>query len=134
MMHESSPVSSLTLEEVAKQFKIWRNTRPRRRSIPPRLWQTAVCLSSNYSVSQISKSLGLSYAELKKRVSALPGAELPEHDPHPKFIELDLGQSCPVTSCVLEKEDKHGSRTIMTIKVSGGSDLPELVKAFCSQG
>ena len=133
MMHKSSPISRLTLEEVAKQFKIWRKTKPRRRSIPPTLWQAAVCLSSNYSVSQISKSLGLSYTELKNRVSALPGAQLLEHDPHPKFIELDLGQSCPVTSCVLEKEDNHGSRTIMTIKVPGCSDLPELVKAFCSQ-
>jgi len=134
MQQEDSPVSGLTLEEVAKLFENWRHTKPRRRSIPPPLWHAAVSLSSNYSVSQISRSLGLSYTELKNRVSVLPDAQLPEHDPHPKFIELDLGQSCPVTSFVLEKEDKHGSRTTMTVKVPGGSDLLELIKAFCSQG
>ena len=134
MMKNSSPISSLTLEGVAKQFEIWRNTKPRRRSIPPALWQAAVNLSTHYSVSQISNGLGLSYAELKKRVSALPCVELPEHDPHPKFIELDLDQNYPVTSFVLEKEDKHGSRTTMTVKVPGCSDLLDLVKAFCSQG
>jgi len=134
MSQGQSPVSGLTLEEVAKLFENWRQNKARRKSIPPTLWQAAVSLSSKYSLDHISRSLGLSYPELKNRVSDLPNAQLPEYDSHPNFIELDLSQSYPVTSCVLEKEDKHGSRTTMTVKVPGSSDLLELIKAFCSQG
>ena len=134
MEQECLPLTNPTLEEVAKQFESWRQKKPRPRAIPSALWQMAVNLFSHYSVSQISRNLGLSYAELKNRILALPGTQFPEHDPHQTFIELDFGQSSPaITSCVVEKEDQHGTKTTMTVKVPEIPNLLELVKAFCSQ-
>lgn len=132
-MQAGSQLSGPTLEEVVEAFKRWRATRPRRRAIPPELWQAAVELSSKYPLSHISRSLGLSYPELKKRASVFPERK-EAGTPCPEFIELNLGRRIPAHSCVLERVDKEGVRTTMTIEVAEGSDLRKLVTAFCRVG
>ncbi len=128
----ASPPSVLKppLEEVAELFESWRKGKPKRRSIPEKLWQAAVELSGDYSVSQISRRLGLSSPKLKRRVSSFPPAKQLSKDCHPGFVELDLCRSNPVSECVVEKEDKHGSKIKMSVKGPAGSELLELVKVF----
>jgi len=63
------PTSIPSLSEVKEQFKIWRRTRKSPRPIPEKLWEAAVSLTANHSISQISKELVLGYTGLKKRVS-----------------------------------------------------------------
>jgi hypothetical protein len=133
MIQESPPVLKPTLEEVAQLFESWRNGKPGRRALPETLWQAAVILSDNYPLSKISRRLGLDYSDFKNRVLALP-TKLPGNDPHPGFVELDLGRSNPVMECVVEMEEKNGSKTRMSVKGSAGCDLLELVKTFWSKG
>ena len=130
MITSPPPVLKSTLEEVGELFESWRKGKPKRRSISEKLWQAAVELSGDYSVSRISRRLGLSYPELKRRVSSLPPAKPLSNDCHPGFVEVDLCRSNPVSECVMEKEDKHGSKIKISVKDTAGSQLFELVKVF----
>ena len=130
MIASHPPVLKPTLEEVADLFESWRKGKPKRRSIPEKLWQAAVKLSGDYSVSQISRRLGLSYPELKRRVSSLPSAKQLNNDCHPGFVEFDLCRSIPVNECVMEKEDEHGTKIKISVKDTAGSQLLEVVKVF----
>ncbi len=133
MIQKPPPILKPTLEEVAQLFAAWRNGKPRRRALPETLWQAAVILSENYPLSKISRRLGLDYSYFKNRVSALP-TKLSDNDPHPGFVELDLCRSNPIMECVVEMEEKNGSKTRMSVKGSAGCDLLELVKAFWRKG
>ena len=62
-----SDTSPDTLSKVTARFAAWRNDSKRTKKIPEELWQAAVGLSNEYSINQISKTLRLNYADLKKR-------------------------------------------------------------------
>lgn len=134
MIQKPPPILKPTLEEIAQLFEAWRNGKPKGGAIPETLWQAAINLKDNYPLSKISRRLGLDYSVLKNRVSALSITKLPDNDPHPGFVELDLGRSNPVMECVLEMEDPNGSKTRMSVKGSADCDLLELVKAFWKKG
>ena len=55
-----------SLREIKEQFKTWRRTRKSPRPIPEKLWQAAVSLTANHSISQVSKELVIDYSALKK--------------------------------------------------------------------
>ena len=59
--------SALTLEEVAKHFKQWRNVKKKGERIPQHLWNEAVELVGPYAVSQVTRTLRLSGTDLNKR-------------------------------------------------------------------
>ena len=81
----ASPISdnSGKLEEVKKNFETWRSGRAgKRESIPQVLWQAAAGLCREYSITQVSRELRLSYADLKKRI---PEDNFVSH----RFVEID---------------------------------------------
>ncbi len=72
------------IEIVQEQFEAWRSGRINRREpIPQHLWQAAAELCRNRSVSHVSRQLGLSYSDLKKRVTE-------DHLPPVQFMEIDM--------------------------------------------
>jgi len=102
---------SPTLDDVVREFSLWRETRKHRGRIPNRLWDAALSLTTSYPASKVAEALHLNYAELKKRL--IP-TEVPEADSRMSFVELDLSgrsedrSSSP--SCQLEVETSRGSR------------------------
>lgn len=56
---------SQELTEVRQEFEKWRTTRIKKESIPEHLWSNAVKLLTTHSISVVSKSLGVSYSQLK---------------------------------------------------------------------
>jgi len=83
-MKETFAKNSPTLETVQQQFEAWRTSRSKRNQpIPKHLWQAAVELCENYSISQVSRKLRLSYMALKKRVANDQTSRL-------NFMEIDL--------------------------------------------
>lgn len=134
MVRDAIPTLRPSLEEVREQFEIWRKTRKRRTAIPEALWKAAVSLSEDYPTLQISKVLRLNYTALKNRVQASNTGSSPRTDSGPAFVELDFGGSILPGECIVEMEDKSGSKMKMQLKGVTGVDLLELGRAFWSKG
>ena len=81
----------ITLESVQQQFIDWRAHRSSTKEpIPDRLWEAAVRLCDDYTVSQVSRALRLSFTKLRKR---LPDNQLAK-EKSVRFMQLEVGSPC----------------------------------------
>jgi len=125
------PESPPTLEQVRDQFKVWRQSREKRSAIPDALWQAAIHLCQEHTISKVSSTLRLNYAVLKQRVQACDLIHHPKpRISIPSFIELDMGPAGSITECVVEMADQKGATMRICFKGEAGLDLLELGKAF----
>ncbi len=121
------------LEQVQKQFELWRRSRAKRGAIPDALWQAAIMLFPDYPVHRISKALRLNYTDLKHRVNAHRSTyEQPDVNTA-GFIELGLSDPMRPAECIIEMADQKGATMRMYFKGETGLDLLELGKAFWSK-
>lgn len=82
-----------TLESVKQQFTEWRASRSsKREQIPERLWQAAVRLCADNTVGCVSRTLGLSFTKLSKR---MPEA-LSTKEKSVQFLQVEVGNPCSV--------------------------------------
>ena len=133
MPRKNSPAPSPSLGEVKEQFKTWRRTRKRLRPIPENLWTAAVSLTAYHSISQIAKELVVDYSVLKRRVQLKNKDGAVSTNP-PDFIELNLEAPGATAECLVEMEDRLGSK--MRLHFRGQTDvvLLELAKLFWTKG
>ena len=111
-----------TLEDVAKDLTIWRKTRLKRGPIPHLLQRKISSLSSQYRVSEITKTLGLNTAQLKAF------KQVPKKTPKTpvvKFIRLGQPQGLNKVQCHLKRSD--GSTLECSLE---SSQLNKLIEAF----
>ena len=126
-----TPALQPTLEEVSAQLKHWRQIkRNHREPIPKKLWQAAVELSRQYSISSVSKELRLGYTDLKERVHISSMSKPKNKERDPDFIELKCEQPFLVLEATVEIEDSKGSKMRMCFKGKPDFDLMNLAKAF----
>lgn len=118
-----------TLEEVQNRFRIWRKTRKKRTTIPGDLWQAAIKLTQSYSINTVSKALGLSNTDLKRRVEASRTDVCSSPSEVTTFVELDLKETMP-GRCVIEMDTPRGARMKMDFMGTVSIDLLKLAKAF----
>ena len=118
-----------SLEEVQDRFRIWRKTRKKRTSIPRDLWKAAIEQTQSYSINIVSKALGLSYTDLKRRVKASRANVYSNPSAVAAFVELDLKETIP-GRCVIEMNTPRGNRLKMDFMGTVGIDLLKLAKAF----
>jgi len=131
MDSKNTPAPQLTLEEVSAHFNHWRQIRRNRREpIPKKLWQQAVELSRQYSVSCVSKELRLSYSNLKERVHILPISSPAINKKDPAFIEIKYPQPFLTSEAIVEIEDKNGLKMRICFKGKPDVDLLSLAKVF----
>ncbi len=79
----------LTLTEVKTRFREWRRKKKHREPIPKELWESAVLPTEKHSIHKVSKTLGPSYATLKKRVgNGQPGRSAPPRDAHSRGNDM----------------------------------------------
>lgn len=129
----SQPESISSLEKVREQFEAWRQSREKRSAIPDALWQAAINLCQDYSISKISSTLRLNYAVLKQRVRVYGINHPVPRITAPSFIELDVSPSRSTSECIVEMADQKGATMRMYFKGEVGLDLLELGKAFWSK-
>lgn len=73
-----------TIESVQEQFEVWRTNRANKREpIPGHLWQAAVELCREHTISHVCRRLHLSFTDLKKRIA-------PKAAPGIGFMEIDV--------------------------------------------
>jgi hypothetical protein len=119
------------LETIRKRFQIWRKSGHAGRRIPEALWEAAVKLCRDHSVSKVSRVLRLDYYDLQKRAHKTEdgdtGSDL-------GFVKLDLG--APLVSgpeWKVEMETLNGAKMTFSLKGAPG-DFVELSRVFWSQG
>lgn len=133
MTQKKQPAPSRSLSEVKEQFKTWRRTRKRLQPIPEKLWAAAVGLTAQHSISQISKELVVDYSALKRRVRIKKKAAAASANP-PGFIEVNLEPPAAVSECIVEMQDRLGSKMRMHFRGQTEFDLLHLAKVFWTKG
>ncbi len=68
MNHQKILPAENKLNKVKSEFDLWRTTRKNGKPIPAELWEQAVSLYPDFTISKISTTLSLSYTDLKRRV------------------------------------------------------------------
>jgi hypothetical protein len=126
--------ATLTLEAVAKHFAHWRRKKTNGERIPEELWNEALGLLGAYGISQISRTLRLSYTELDKRRKIIE-AELNRQGSgdDTAFVEIEraLIEQPPgpdATAVWMELERPDGLR--LRIRPSHRGDMLTLLDRF----
>ena len=132
MIQKKHAIPSQSLSEVKEQFKTWRKTRKGLRPIPKKLWAAAVSLTTQHSISQISKELVLDYSALKKRAAIKNKDSAASMSPS-GFIEVNLEPPAAVSECIVEMQDIAGAKMRMHFRGKTDFDLLELAKTFWSK-
>lgn len=115
------PEEILTIDLVVHRFKEWRSKKTKKDSIPKELWQQAVDLTSQHSISKVCKNLGLSFNDLKKHVlckadiskslvSDSPYTTDNEEETKGNFLEVKLnGANSTAAFCLPQNLSQFGS-------------------------
>jgi len=120
------PNSNKQIDHLRRRFEDWRkNGRPRTR-IPKRLWESAVQAAGQYGLNRTAKTLRLDYYNLKKRLDASSAVR----GTTPAFIELSPATTGATQECVIELENRNGSKMRIHIKGVGTPDLNALSSTF----
>ena len=132
MIQQKTLPTSPRLNKAKFEFETWRATKAKGSHIPQSLWEVAVALYPEFTVSQIATTLCLGYTNLKRRVEKKTGKASSNHDESiPTFIELGVSALSPsVSECVVEMEDGRGAKMRMCFRGKTDFDLLELGKSF----
>jgi len=131
-MKQPAVLLAPTIAEVQHRFSQWRENKQHRDRIPENLWESAVMLSKNHSLCKISKTLGLSYTDLKKRVASCTTHHACSTLPPQDFIPIDMPQLHPA-ECIIELEHRNGHKMKMHFKGKADLDLQSFAQSFWSQ-
>ena len=134
MAEDRRTVIGSELEQLKNRFEEWREHRKKGARVPKELWDSAIRLSKDHSVSELSRILRLDYPKLKKRVGAL------RHNPEkgkimpPTFVEIGTTQPAVDADCILEFENPKGVKVKIHFRRGSDLDFAALSKAFWRNG
>jgi hypothetical protein len=117
------------LERARRQFERWRRLPKPDRRIPEALWRAAVEAAGCHGISKTALALSLSHQTLKERVEAIGPRPL-TGAPGPAFVELLPPALVGAAECVVELEDRRGTRMRIQIRGTGTPDVTALTKTF----
>jgi hypothetical protein len=79
--------TSFTLESLRVELDNWRSTRTKQGRIPDDLWTKAISLLGKYSMSQLSRELRVSNAQIRAKLNLLNKPKSAASEP---FIEVPI--------------------------------------------
>jgi len=124
--------------ELHERIEHWRRMRTKLGPMPAELWDEAVALAAKHGVYTITRTVGVEYNALKRRVEALAGGgAADEGTVKPAFVELRAAvpdAAAAKGETVVEVSDRSGRR--MTIRMGSGAavDVAQVVSAFWGLG
>jgi hypothetical protein len=129
---KTSMAATLTLEEVPEQFDQWRRNKKRGERIPQRLGCAAIGLLWRYPITQITRTLHLSGADLSKHQAVLSAdKDLGGSGPPVSFVEIEealvdqaLRPKTPLVSMELERAALGAKR--QRIRHTAGADATSM--------
>lgn len=108
------------LASLQQQLTEWRSTQPKRSRLPEPLWDEIVNLAQTHGVHRTSKTLGVDYACLKRRLISAPN----ESKSIASFVEL-IPTPTTQTGCVIE---------LLRIESNANVDWTHLLQAWRHRG
>jgi hypothetical protein len=130
-MNRTRTLPTPTLSEVQSKFAAWRKNKQNKR-IPEELWEAAVMLSPEYSIHKISRGLGLSHADLKKRITSAEKRPVYNSNLSHNFVAVDIPQMNSA-ECIIEMENRTGNKMRMHFKGTVDLDLQSFAESFWSE-
>ncbi len=133
MGQKISPTVAPALKELQRRFAAWRSTGRKGQRIPEELWQAAAVAAVKLGVNPVSRSIGLDYTRLKRRVArsngVSPQTKSSPTTTEPAFVELAMEAITRAPECVIEFE---GMRGRFTMRLSGHNpaDIAALAEAL----
>ena len=121
---------SSDIEAVRRPLEAWRRRRKHRDRIPEPLWAGMTKLARAYGVSRVSAALRVPYYALKDRVAGSQKSLAISPPKLPHFIELKPLPSAPSAVCLVELEDRAGSKMTLRLEPGMGVDALALLEAF----
>ena len=82
------PSTTDDLMRTRAAFETWRASQPGRRRIPEHLWQMALALLQQYSVSRVCRELGLSCQQLRLRLTNSASSANPKLQQAAHFLQV----------------------------------------------
>ena len=116
------------IEQARMALESWRSTRKHRQRIPESLWSTMAKLAGVYGVSRVSQALRVAYYALKGRVAGSEAA--PPSGRRAAFLEVILPSNPSPSGCVIELENRRGSRMTLRLGPGNSSEVVALAEAF----
>lgn len=147
---------TLRLQEVAKQFNHWRQSRVRGERIPATLWGQAVHLCQDHTPQRVAGVLRVALAGLMRRLQRASDGAAQRPTRNTEFVELimptakpeldasklrlaptpELQSSAatgmPAHECVLELENACGAKMRVQLNGAGLANLGALCSTFWS--
>jgi len=120
------PDTSKAIDRLKKRFDKWRKSHKPRARIPDGLWKSAVQTARQCGLNRTAKALRLDYYTLKQRIEVSSGNQ----GSSPTFIELSPAATGSTPECVIECENRSGSRMRIHIKGMNAPDLAGLSESF----
>jgi hypothetical protein len=122
--------SSRAVEAVRRRFEDWRRDAGRSRRIPEELWRVAVDLAAQHGIWRTARALRLNNAALKQRLVAAERAGATQRARLASFVELPSPAVGAVGECVVELEDRIGTK--LRVRFPGWTvpDLAALAREF----
>ena len=121
--------SQPTFEQVRERLERWRKIKKHREPIPKDIWQDATELAKKHSINTVSKTLRLSYTDLKDRVCG-PSKPKPKKRRPSDFIEIGYDQPSSMPEMIIELENKKGSRLKVCLKGKIDFDPMDIARTF----
>ena len=121
--------------DILARIQAWRSCRKSGAPMPEDLWQAAGEWASKVGINPVCKALGLSYADLKKRIQPKQAIRVfQQREPvKPTFAELDgafftggLSQAGPT----VEVTNPDGGRLVMRLAPGSAVDAIGLLETF----
>lgn len=132
------------IHETRARLDAWRKTRKRGMPYPAEIWSEAMEWARRFGINPVSKALGLSFTDLRKRMEK--GHEIRQVPKalEPTFVELSLdpgaglrgpGESaefCPgfTEGPIVEVARPDGARLVMRWPAGASMDAGSLVASF----
>ncbi len=129
----SAQFSRTDLNQLQRQLRIWRESRPPRTRLPDQLWKAAAALAGRYGVSYVAGHLRLEYNKLRRKLEtqSLRSSRMAPTAAPKGFVELRALELPGLTggACTVELSDGGGEK--MTVQLAGeASALVALAEAF----
>jgi hypothetical protein len=121
-------------EQIARQFKRWRETRVRGEHIPAVLWAAAVSMARQHGLHHVAGVLRVDQERLRRRLEHAGGAA-PADKVDTRFVELLVAPASATASrceCSIELENARGAKLRVELNGNGLAGLAGLCNAFWS--